>query len=192
MIRKRFIHNNIFVLLIIFNEMVIPYFCIKIIKEIISVNEITLIINGTGNQRILSNNTNILNPSLLDVNGNPLNGTKTVNLNSELSTIKIIWDSPFSNCSAMFRDLDNIVEINLSNFNSSLLTDTGEMFYGCYSLKSLNLSNFNTSKVNNMANMFQDCESLEVLDISSFDTSFVENMGHMFKGCRSLKSLKFE
>ena len=46
------------------------------------------------------------------------------------------------------------------------------MFNGCYSLKFLDVSNFNTSLVTSMANMFQSCYTLASLDISSF--SFVK------------------
>ena len=33
------------------------------------------------------------------------------------------------------------------------------MFDGCYNLTSINLSNFNTSKVTQFENMFNDCQS---------------------------------
>jgi surface protein len=54
------------------------------------------------------------------------------------------------------------------------------MFTKCYALKELDLSNFNTSKVTNMYNMFQYCTSLTNLNISSFDTSNVTNMSGIF------------
>ena len=38
------------------------------------------------------------------------------------------------------------------------------MFYGCTSLTSLDLSNFDTSKVTNMGYMFQSCTNLTSLD----------------------------
>ncbi len=54
------------------------------------------------------------------------------------------------------------------------------MFTKCYALKELDLSNFNTSKVTNMQYMFQYCTSLTNLNISSFDTSNVTNMSGIF------------
>ena len=42
--------------------------------------------------------------------------------------------------------------------------DMSMMFWGCSSLKELNLSNFNTSKVTNMESMFSNCNSLENLN----------------------------
>ena len=44
------------------------------------------------------------------------------------------------------------------------------MFYECTSLESLDLSNFDTSSVTNMAFMFYRCSSLKSLDLSKFAT----------------------
>ena len=67
-------------------------------------------------------------------------------------------------------------------------TSCYKMFYYC-KLKSLDLSNFDTSNVTNMRSMFRDCYKIKVLDLSNFDTSNVTNMGSMFRGCESLKEL---
>ena len=54
------------------------------------------------------------------------------------------------------------------------------MFSGCSKLTSLNVSNFDTSKVTNMGYMFSGCSKLTSLNVSNFDTSEVTNMGSMF------------
>ncbi|WP_257000138.1 BspA family leucine-rich repeat surface protein, partial [Listeria monocytogenes] len=56
-------------------------------------------------------------------------------------------------------------------------------------LEALDVSNFNTSSVTNMKTMFNGCNSLEELDLSNFDTSSVTTMASMFKDCTALKSL---
>ena len=63
------------------------------------------------------------------------------------------------------------------------------MFLCCFALISLDLSNFNTSKVTNMGYMFGVCSSLTSLNLSNFDTSKVTNMNMMFSGCRSIKTI---
>ena len=50
------------------------------------------------------------------------------------------------------------------------------MFTACSRLTSLDVSNFDTSKVTNMSRMFANCSSLTSLDVSSFDTSQVTDM----------------
>lgn len=73
-------------------------------------------------------------------------------------------------------------EIDLTNFDTSNVTDMNSAFYGCINVKTLNLSNFNTSKVNNMYGMFQNCKNMiGKLDLSNFDTSNVTNMTNMFR-----------
>ena len=79
-----------------------------------------------------------------------------------------------------FYSMENLTEIkNMSNLDTSRMTDMRDMFRNCNSLKNLDLSGFDTSKVTNMEGMF-DCASLESVDLSSFDTSKVTNMARMF------------
>lgn len=63
------------------------------------------------------------------------------------------------------------------------------MFYGCSNLINLNLTSFNTSKVRNMSNMFNGCAKLENIDLSVFNTALVTDMTGMFKGCEKLEKL---
>ena len=85
--------------------------------------------------------------------------------------------------------IENILEIDLSNFDTSKVTDMGYMFYGMSSLTTLNLSNFDTSKVTDMQWMFAGISNLTSLDLSSFDTSKVTDMQNMFAGISNLTSL---
>lgn len=63
------------------------------------------------------------------------------------------------------------------------------MFYGCTNLVNLNLSSFNTSKVRSMNAMFKGCENLLAVDVSAFNTSMVADMARMFEGCAKLETL---
>ena len=65
----------------------------------------------------------------------------------------------------------------------------GGTFNGCSSLTRLDVSNFDTSNVTNMNFMFSDCRSLTSLDLSKFDTSKVTQMYLMFQGCSKLKTI---
>ena len=82
-----------------------------------------------------------------------------------------------------------LTTLDLSNFNTSGVTNMKNMFSGCSSLTSLDVSNFDTSNVTDMSYMFRDCSSLTSLDVSNFDTSKVTSMGGMFDYCRSFTSL---
>jgi len=92
----------------------------------------------------------------------------------------------------MFKDCDKIIEIDLSNFDSSLVETMSSMFEGCTSLTFINFTNFNTSNIRAMTNTFKNCYSLYSLDLSSFDTSQVSEMNSMFENCYYLQFLNIE
>ena len=85
--------------------------------------------------------------------------------------------------------IKNILEIDLSNFDTSKVTDMHNMFYGMSNLTTLNVSHFNTSKVTDMSLMFHDVRNLTSLNLSNFDTSKVTDMHNMFYGMSNLTTL---
>ena len=80
----------------------------------------------------------------------------------------------------MFEDCENIIEIDLSCFDTRNVTDMKMMFFRCMHLKEIDLTNFNTENVISMEYMFSECYQLKHLNISSFNTKKVENMHSMF------------
>ena len=117
---------------------------------------------------------------------NQITVTNTYILNSE-NIIKLVWTKQLTNCYILFDSCKDIVEMNLTYFNTSLVTYMVYMFRDCHNLISLDLSNIDTSSVTNMGVMFQNCYSLVSLDMSHFDTSKLTNIGMMFQDCKSLK-----
>ena len=89
----------------------------------------------------------------------------------------------------MFTGMSSLTSLNLTNFDTSKVTSMISMFQGMSNLATLNLSNFDTSKVTNMSYMFTDMPSLTSLNLSSFDTSNVTDMSWMFKGVSNLTTL---
>ena len=87
------------------------------------------------------------------------------------------------------RDTKNILELDLSSFDTSKVTSMAAMFRGMSKLTSLNLFNFDTSKVTDMSGMFEDMSNLAALDLFDFDTSKVTNMSSMFENMHSLTAL---
>ena len=85
--------------------------------------------------------------------------------------------------------IKNILDIDLSNFDTSKVTDMRCMFYGMSNLTTLNLSNFDTSQVTGMGCMFSKMSSLTSLNLSNFDTSKVTDMYAMFSGMSNLTTL---
>ena len=84
---------------------------------------------------------------------------------------------------------NKIIKLDLSNWNTSSVTDMSGMFYNCESLEELNISCWDMSNVTDIRWMFQYCESLKELDLSGWDTSSVTDMSGMFYSCESLIKL---
>ena len=97
--------------------------------------------------------------------------------------------SHVTNMNDMFVNMHNLTSLDLSNFDTSQVTDMGDMFFYASSLTNLNLSSFNTSKVTNMGSMFNNASSLTSLNLSNFDTSKVADMSAMFYNMSNLTSL---
>ena len=101
--------------------------------------------------------------------------------------------SKVTNMEYMINDMPNLTSLDLSNFDTSKVTNMKGMFYSMTGLTSLNLSNFDTSQVTNMSGMFSSVWHLTSLNLSNFDTSQVTNMDHMFNsvGLTSLNLSNF-
>ena len=177
-------------LIIIFNILLFPRISsYKLQIKLNSISEISILINGTGNQSILYSNENL--PNEIFVNGIKYNNqiTKEISLSNPINNITMFWNSKLNTCNHMFYDLENIIKIDLSKFDSSFITDMSYMFCNCHSLISIDLSNISTSSVKNMEYMFKACYSLISLDLKHFDISLVTSMESMFSNCLDLTSL---
>lgn len=133
--------------------------------------------------------------------------SSTNSVTSKLCTY--INDKPIVSMSHMF-NFSKSQSIDLSNFNTSNVTNMRGMFFGSdatiikglekidtskvtnmesmfsYSqAASLDLSNFNTESVIDMSNMFE-YNKATTLNISNFDTKNVINMNNMFEGSKAL------
>ena len=97
--------------------------------------------------------------------------------------------SKVTNMNSMFYDMSNLTMLDLSSFNTSKVTDMSGMFAGLLNLTTLNVSHFDTSNVTNMGAMFSFMSNLTTLDLSNFDTSNVTDMSWMFYGMSSLTTL---
>ena len=160
------------------------------LRKINKVSIITLTINGTGEQYIL-NEEFVTAPSEIWINDKLENQTENYkyNLIKVENNITLVWNN-ISDCSNMFFNLDSIIiDINLSQFDTSCVTTMKNMFGYLSYITSLNLDNFNTSSVKDFSNMFSYCSSLKFLNLSNFDTSKASSMNGMFRKCNKLKSL---
>ena len=114
---------------------------------------------------------------------------KTAYYYAETEKVYLNTDSSEMFYRSYIYQIENILGLDLSNFDTSKVTNMRSMFFGMSNLTTLNLSNFDTSKVTNMRSMFFGMSNLTTLNLSNFDTSKVTNMGSMFSGLSSLTTL---
>ena len=86
----------------------------------------------------------------------------------------------------MYDNYIYLAKLNLSLFNNT--TNMNEIFNSCKNLLNLDLSSFNTNNVTNMSKMFVNCKNLLNLDLSSFNTLNVTNMNGMFNNSINLST----
>ena len=93
------------------------------------------------------------------------------------------------NSSQLFYNLSKLTTLDMSVFDTSIVTNMNNMFRNCSALKSLDLSYFNTSNVTDMGLMFCNCSALTSLDISSFNMAKVTSSTNMLNFGTSNKIL---
>ena len=127
------------------------------------------------------NTSNAINMSFMFANCHKLKEIKGI---SKFITNKVI------DMGGMFQECKELEYLDLSNFDTSNVTNMSFMFANCHKLKEIKgINQFNTNKVADMNTMFQACHKLEYLHLSNFNTSNVINMSWMFNQCNELKYL---
>lgn len=91
----------------------------------------------------------------------------------------------------MFRDCSSLTSIDLSNLRpSDKLKNITSMFYKCTKLEFANLSNFNTTSITDLYQIFYYCSSLISVNLTGWDTSNVTRFNRMFMGCKNLETIE--
>ena len=112
------------------------------------VSEIHLVIKGSGIQNIVSVNYEGTLPNEVIADGVNLNGcTKNCNLDKEINNVILKFYGPIDHCIYLFNQCYNIIEVDLSYFDSSGVTTMFCMFQACVNLKKVNFGNINLSSL---------------------------------------------
>ena len=90
---------------------------------------------------------------------------------------------------SMFEGCSNLTYLDLSSFVTKNVTNINCMFLGCNKLINIDLSSFDTSNIDSLYCIFQNCSNLMNIDLSSFDTKNVTNMAGLFAGCSKLSKI---
>ena len=90
----------------------------------------------------------------------------------------------------MFSGCENIINLDLSYFNTSEINKMSNMF-SYMNLENIDLPIFNTKNIMTMKDMFAYCNSLRNIKLRFFNTSKIDDMRGMFQYCKKLKNVEF-
>jgi surface protein len=103
--------------------------------------------------------------------------------NPRIERFRLLEKGPsVTNFSNLFSGYQNLQKVEI-NADTSNVTATQNMFYGCNALKTIPY--FDTSNVTTMLGMFSGCSSLVYIPL--LNTSKVVTMSSMFSGCINLR-----
>lgn len=131
--------------------------------------------------------TAVFDPSFADAR--PTNGYNWFGNAFSLKSItglEYLNTSKMTTMECMFMDCPNITELDLSHFETSLVTSMNNMFYG-FPGTTLDLSTFDTSNVTDMGFMFGRSENLTTIYVSDkWSVANVTSADAMFEECTKL------
>ena len=111
----------------------------------------------------------------------------------DINIVELIWENnDINSCKNMFRENQNIIEIDLNNFDITRSTSMWCMFKKCNNLIAVNLTKLDTSNIEQMNGLFHFCSSLTSIDLSNFNTSKVTMIDYMFSDCINLEYINIK
>ena len=183
-IKPHKINSRLFGLYFIFLPLLL--FSTTLVKSEVS-NQIKLKVRGPGERTFLNWNDFSVKDVFID---NGWRGSiKKYNFGGTLNNVTLQLWSQIGSSHDMFLELLDIIEVDLTDFDSSILYDMSSMFNGCQNLKKITFGNINTAGVQNMYRLFFNCKSLTSIDLSNFVTTNVYNMIEIFSHCESITEL---
>ena len=124
------------------------------------------------------------------MNGEPRNDcSKFCEFTSKPNNVTLRFNDEITTCENMFNGINNMTQIDLSNFHSEQVTKMSYMFNECSNLINIKFGNFKTSSTIDMECLFKLCTKITSIDVSKFDTSSLKNAKEMFASCNSLISM---
>ena len=149
------------------------------LRTLNSYQEITIKIKE-GEQKILNDRFNFFPDEIIlnekDITQTYKDSGNVIIIEGKNNTIHLRWNIKLFSCANMFEELDNIISIDLSKFDFSLVNSMAGFCFRCFSLKSINFGKANTSSLTEMNFIFTSCHSLISLDLSSLNTKKVYNI----------------
>lgn len=108
----------------------------------------------------------------------------TLGLRPNAPSGKIPQPKGYTNYTALFCNVGDCYDYDISDWDVSNITCMRNMFMNCSATSFGDLSNWDVSNVADMSNMFASCETENFGDLSNWDVSHVTDMSNMFTRCK--------
>ena len=152
-------------------------------------------------------NTNLLDLSLIGLNYEDYTIEYSINENKlryldSISNSKIIGEETgilkvnikfkdnLKSMFGMFKGCENLIDIDLTNINTSKLENINSMFERCNNLENVNFFNKQLYNIKETDNLFNGCENLvQIENLDKINMSRVRKANNMFKNCKSIRNI---
>lgn len=110
---------------------------------------------------------------------------------SDAKNVDLTMISPKNETSLkkLFYNNNKLVSVDVSNWDTSKVTDFIQAISLTHNLESIDVSNWNTSNGVDFFAMFDEGYKIKTLDVSKWDMSSAKNIDWMFCRCQSITSL---
>ena len=139
--------NHLYNRYYLYLALIFIFFSYILVKGGALASKIHLTIQGGGTQRIL-NESFYKEPNQVYVNDAERSDCKkTCELPEGTNKVTLVFEDKLTTTEYMFKDLTNIIEADLSEFDASKVTLMNGMFWGCNNVQKINFGETNTSSL---------------------------------------------
>ena len=104
--------------------------------------------------------------------------------------LKVYFYVPIPSLDFLFFDCGDLINVDLSNLNTTDMTRISYTFYNCKNLEEVNMTSIDTSNVEYMEFLFAGCENLmNIIGIENLNTSSVKYTTGMFFDCKNIQNV---
>lgn len=94
-----------------------------------------------------------------------------------------------TDCYQMFSGCTELVEIDMTTFDTTNMTSFRSLFNNCQKLETVTFGNYPTTNLGRIDSMFMDCSKLETINLSFIGEGYITYMNNAFDGCVKLKEI---
>ena len=122
----------------------------------------------------------------IEINGKTIPFSYYYQFKDKNVRIKFIFIKNIRQMNYLFTGINNLIKVDLSNFDAQNVANIDYMFYQCNSLISINLSHCNAENIISMNNFLSECGSLKSIDLSNFNALNLIKMDNLFYNYKSV------